>query len=126
MTVIYATGTKTRRMDAITAAIDAGAGAGKLLLGTAAMAVVLASFTLEDPAAAGAVNGVLTLVGPPKTVFGLATGVLVEARVEDSNGNAVITGLSVGLSGADIIVDSTTVTVGVNVVLNSATITHAT
>ncbi|MDH3742131.1 MAG: hypothetical protein OER56_11105, partial [Hyphomicrobiales bacterium] len=65
MTVTYSTAAKNDRLDALTALIDGGAGAGKLEIGTAAMASVLAIFTLNDPAAAAAAAAVLTISGLP-------------------------------------------------------------
>lgn len=40
MAVTYPTGVKNARLDAVTAKIDAGSAAGKLEIGTAAMAAV--------------------------------------------------------------------------------------
>ena len=49
MAVNYSTTAKTSRMTAVRDAIDAGAGAGVLQIGTTAMGTVLAEFTLNDP-----------------------------------------------------------------------------
>jgi hypothetical protein len=125
MAVTYPTGVKNARLDAVTAKLDAGAAAGKLEIGTGSMAATLATFTLNDPAAAAASGGVLTLSGMPKTVAASATGTAAAARMRDSDNNDVITGLTVGTSGSDINLDSTNITSGQNVTLNSGTITHA-
>ena len=125
MTVTYSTAAKNDRLDALTALIDGGAGAGKLEIGTAAMASVLAIFTLNDPAAAAAAAAVLTISGLPKTVTAAATGEAAEARIVDSNDVVVVSGLTVDTAAADIIIDNTTITVSQDVNLNSGTITHA-
>lgn len=121
----YATDVKTARMTAVRDEIDAGAAAGKLEIGTAGMASVLVTITLDDPSGTVAAD-VLTLAGFPKTVQAAATGVAAAARVRDSNDADVITGLTVGTSGTDIVVDNTSINSGQNVTINaSPTITHA-
>lgn len=125
MAVVYSTATKTARMTAVRDQIDAGSGPGVLQIGTASMATVLATITLGDPC--GTVSGpVLTLSGFPRSDTSAdASGTAAAARIRDSSGNDVITGLTVGLSGADVILDSLSFTAGQNVTINSAAITHA-
>lgn len=125
MAVTYTTAVKTARMTAVRDQIDLGAGAGVLQIGTAAMATVLAEFTLNDPSGTIS-NGVLTLSGFPKSdTSANASGTAAAARIRDSNATDVVTGLTVGTSGTDIILDSVSITSGQTVTLNSATITHA-
>lgn len=126
MAVIYSTAAKNARLDAVASVIDGGSGAGYIQIGTAAMATVLATITLADPCAAAASGGVLTFSGFPRSDTSAdATGTAAAARIRDSNGNDVITGLTVGAagSGADIILDTTAIDAGEIVTLNSATIT---
>lgn len=125
MAVTYSAATKTARMAAVRDAIDGGAGAGKLEIGTAGMGTVLATITLADPC--GTVSGsVLTFSGMPRSDTSAdATGTAAAARIRDSNNNDIITGLTVGTSGTDIVLDSTSITAGQTVTINSATITHA-
>lgn len=125
MAFTYSTATKTARMNATLAQIDAGTGPGKLEIGTAGMATVLASITLNDPA--GSVSGaVLSLAGFPKTVTALAAGTAAAARLVDSANTAVITGLTVGTASADVVLDSVTVNSGQQVTINATpSITHA-
>lgn len=126
MAVTYTTAVKNARMDAVAAQIDAGSGAGVLQIGTTSMASVLAEFTLNDPCAAAASGGVLTLSGFPKSdTSANNTGTAAAARIRDSNGVDIITGLTVGTSASDINLDSTSITSGQTVTINSATITHA-
>jgi hypothetical protein len=98
MTIIYDAATKTARMNAVLAQIDAGSGAGVLQIGTASMATILAEITLNDPA--GTVSGsVLTLSGFPKSdTSANNTGKALNARIRDSDTNDRITGLDVGLN----------------------------
>lgn len=124
MAVTYPTALKTTRMTDVLTAIDAGVGAGKLEIGTAAMALVLATIALADPA--GTVTGaVLTLTMPRSDTSADATGTAAAARIRTSADADVVTGLTVGLSGADVILDSLSITAGQNVTINSATITHS-
>ncbi len=126
MSVIYSTATKNARMDAVAAQIDGGSGAGTLQIGTTGMGTVLATFTLNDPCAAAASNGVLTFSGFPKSDTSADnTGTAAAAVIKDSNGTTVISGLTVGTSSADIVLDSVSFTAGQTVILNAATITHA-
>jgi hypothetical protein len=123
MAITYAAGLKTTRMQAVRDAIDAGA-AGKLEIGTAGMAAVLATITLADPASS--VSGaVLTLLGVPLEVAASGTGTAAAARIRTSADADVITGLTVGTSGTDIVLDSTSITSGQTVRITSGTITHA-
>ena len=128
MAVNYATSLKTTRMTAVVTAIDGGAGAGVLEIGTTAFASTLAQITLNDPC--GTVSGaVLTLdVDPvPSDSSANATGTAAVARIKDSNGTVIVDGLTVTASGGggDIIIGSTAITSGQAVSLTSGTITHA-
>lgn len=126
MAVTYTTAVKNARLDAVTAQIDAGAGAGKLEIGTTGMGTVLATITLADPSAAAASGGVLTFSGFPRSDTSAdATGTAAAARIRDSNNTDIVTGLTVGTSGSDINLDSTSITAGQTVTITSATITHA-
>jgi hypothetical protein len=121
MSVTYATATKTGRLNAVITAIGTG---GKLELGTAGMAATLATIALNNPAGTAATN-VLSLSGFPKTVAASGTGTLAAARIRDSVNGDIITGLTVGTSGTDIIVDNTSLVTGQNVTINATpTITH--
>lgn len=125
MAVNYNTATKNARLTAVRDQIDAGAGPGVLQIGTAGMATVLAEITLADPCATVSA-GVLTFSGFPRSdTSANASGTAAAARIRDSSGTDVITGLTVGTSGADINLDTTTIAAGQQVQITSATITHA-
>lgn len=126
MAVTYSTAAKTARMQAVIDQIDAGAGPGILQIGTTGMASVLATFTLADPCGTAS-GGVLTFDFDPDISDTSAdnTGTAAEARIRDSNSVDIITGLTVSTSGADINLDSVSITAGQTVTLTTGTITHA-
>ncbi len=68
----------------------------------------------------------LTLSGFPRSdTSANASGTAAAARIRDSSGVDVVTGLTVGTTGAIINLDTTTITAGQQVQITSATITHA-
>lgn len=128
MAVTYSSTVKDARMTAVRDAIDAGGAAGKIEICTAAYASVLATITLGySGASTGTVSsGVLTLAGFPRSDSSADnTGTAAVARIRTSASADVITGLTVGTSGSDINLDSTSITTGQTVTINSATITHS-
>jgi hypothetical protein len=123
MGVIYAAALRTARMTAVKDAIDAGSGAGTIEIGTAAMASVLAILTLSDPC--GSVSGdVLTLSAITQDSSADNSGTAAAARIKDSSGNIIVSGLTCGTSGADIILSSTSITAGQVVPMTSGILTH--
>lgn len=125
MAVTYSTAAKSARMTAVVNEIDAGAGAGKLKIRDSGN-VVLATIILADPS--GTVSsGVLTFDFDPDVsdTSADASGTAHNAIITDSNDVTVISGLTVGTSGTDIILDSTSITAGQTVTLTTGTITHA-
>lgn len=125
MAVTYSTAVKTARMQAVANTLDAGAGSAVLEIGTAGMAAVLASFTLPEPC--GTVAGVvLTLdFDPDIAATASGSGTAAAAQIKDGSGVVQITGLTVGTSGADVILDSVSITSGQTVTLTSGTLSHA-
>ena len=121
MAVTYTTAVKNARLEAVVAQIGTG---GKLEIGTSAMGSVLATFTLENTAGTAS-GGVLTLSGMPKTVQASAGGTAAAARIRKADNTDIITGLTVGTSAADIILDNTSINASQNVSISTATITHA-
>lgn len=122
MSVTYSAAVKTSRMQVVRDAINLGSGPGVLQIGTAAMAAVLATIPLTDPVTVA--GAVLTALAAPATVAASGTGTAAAARIRDSDGNDVVTGLTVGTSATDVIVDNTNIATGQDVTANSATITH--
>lgn len=126
MAVTYTNAVKIARM----AAVVTQAGTTAVLeIGTSAMGTVLATIALGNPIAGAATGaGVLTLSGFPRSDTSAdATGTAAAARIRTATGGTdIITGLTVGLSGADVILDSLSITAGQTVTINSAVFTHAT
>jgi len=124
MAVTYTTTVKQARMTAVATAIDAGSAAGYIEIGTTGMASVLATIPLTDPCGS-ATGAVLTFTMPHSDTSADNTGTAAAARIRDSNNTDIITGLTVGLSASDIILDSVSITAGQTVTITAATITHA-
>jgi hypothetical protein len=123
MAIIYTTAVKNARLNAVTAAIGA---TGVLEIGTTGMSTILATIPLANPAAPAASGGVLTFTMPQTDTSADNTGTAAAARIRTASGGTdVVTGLTVGLSGSDINLDSINITAGQSVSITSATITHA-
>jgi hypothetical protein len=120
MSVIYNGTLRNTRLQDVVNAIDAGAGNGVLRL--LAGGNIVSSLALPKPSGTVA-NQILTFSGlsliDPSAVGGTATS----ARIEDSAGNIVISGLTVGTAGTDIVLSPTNVIgAGQAVAIQSATI----
>lgn len=126
MAVTYTTAAKNARLDAVATLIDAGASPGKLKIRDGSN-VVLATLTLADPCAAAASGGVLTFDFDPDISDSSAdaSGTAANAIITDSADTTVISGLTVGTSGTDIVLDSVSITAGQTVTITAGTITHA-
>lgn len=134
MTVVYSTTAKNNRLQVISDLIagktigsaTGTATAGSLVIGTAALSGatgVLATIALPTTPATVS-NGVLTLAGTPLSAVATATGTAALAEIRNSSGTVVLSGLTVGTSGADLIIGTTSVTTGLTVQVNSGAITH--
>lgn len=123
MAVVYSSTVKNARLTVVRDAIDAGSSNGTLEIGTTGMGTVLATIPLADPC--GSVStGVLTFSAPVSDTNADASGTAAEARIKDSSGTTVVSGLTVGTSGANINLSSVGITAGDTVTLSSAAITH--
>lgn len=123
MAVTYTTAVKNSRLTAVVTAIGA---TGVLEIGTTGMASILATINLDSTA--GTVSGgVLTFSGFPKSDTSADnTGTAAEARIRTGTGGTdIVTGLTVNTTGANINLDSVSITQTQTVTINSATITHA-
>lgn len=122
MAVIYTTAVKTARMNAV---VTAAGSTAVLEIGTAGMASILATIALANPIGT-VTNGVLTLTMPRSDTSADNTGTAAAARIRTATGGTdIITGLTVGLSSADVILDTLSVTAGQTVTVNSGSIAHA-
>jgi hypothetical protein len=120
MAVTYDVAVKTQRMLANRTYFDNGT----IEIQTAASGV-LVTFGLGSPA--GSVTGAVWTLTPldAGTVAATAAGTANKAVIKTSGGLAHITGLTVGTSGTDVILDNLVIASGQNVTLSSAIITHA-
>jgi len=130
MVLGLATALRNARLDEIRTLIDAGAGAGLLRVydgtrpatgGTAT--TLLAELTFSDPCAPAASGGTLTFSAITADASANATGTATWCRVVDSTGAFVFDG-SVGTSGADYNLNTTSITAGVQVSCTSAVLTE--
>ncbi len=120
MSISYSTTLKNSRLSAVVTAIGSS---GYMQICTTGY-TVLATIPLGNPA--GSVSaGVLTLTTPASDTSADATGTAVVALIKDGSDNVVASGLTVGTTGTDIILASTSIVAAQVVTLNSATITHA-
>lgn len=130
MALAYADSLQNTRLDDITADIDGGPAAGLLRIydgaqpakgGTAT--TLLAELTFSDPSAAAASGGVLTFNAINADTSANATGTATWFRIVDSTGTFVMDG-TVGTSGADLNLNSTSISTGQQVSVTSFTITE--
>lgn len=120
--------------DAVVDAIDAGAGAGLLRIydGTQAATadtavgaqVLLAELTFSDPAFGAASNGVATASAITQDSSANATGTATWFRVVTSTGTAIFDG-TVGTSGADLNLNTTSIVSGAAVSVTAFTYTQS-
>lgn len=135
MSLTLSNALRSAQANQVTAAADAGSGPGKIRIYTASRPAgpdtavgaqtLLAEFTLADPSFASAVNGVITLDATPVlATTGLAAGTAAWFRLLDSTNTAVIDGkVSTSGGGGDLILNTTTVSVGLDLEITSGTIT---
>jgi hypothetical protein len=133
MSVVYSNTVKDNRLNVVNDAVNSktyqagtGAGsAGSLVIGTSALSGatgVLATITLPNPAFTEA-SQVLTLAGVPLSAVAGAGGTAAKAEFRNNAGTVIISGLTVGTSGSDINLNSTSVTSGQTVTVTAGTIT---
>ena len=105
---------------------DGGPGFAQLVIGTASLSGavgVLATITLQKPNGSIA-SRVWTLAGVPFNVTPSANGTAALGELRDSTGLTCISGLTVGTTGTDIIVSTTTFSTSVPTQVSAGTITH--
>jgi hypothetical protein len=123
--ITYSTPTKAARMTAVVNQIGTS---GKIKLLTAADAIVV-TFPLAAVAAT-VVNDVMTFNDANGGTAGIlnaaagAAGIVAKAIVTTSADVTVVSGLTVGTSGTDFIVDNTNITLGQGVTVSSVVFTH--
>lgn len=110
------------------AASTGSAAAGTLVIGDSTLSGstggVLATLTLS--ATAGTVSGnVFTLSGVPLSATASATGTAAKAELRSNTGAVIVSGLTVGTSGADINLGSVAISSGQTITVNSGSLSHS-
>lgn len=133
MAIKLSTAVRNAMLNAITTALDAGTAAKiKIYDGTQPAGpdtaitsqVLLATFTCADPSFEAAASGSMNLdADPDLTTTGVAAGTATWARVTTSADVAVFDG-SAGTAGTDFILNTATVSVGVNMTLTTGSLTQ--
>lgn len=129
MALAFAATLRNSMLDQIKTALDAGVGAALIRIydgvrpatgGTAT--TLLAELTCTDPSAGAASGGVLTFNSITQDSSANATGTATWFRMVDSNATFVMDG-SVGTSGSDLNLTTTSIVATQPVSISSATIT---
>lgn len=125
MALNYSLAVKNARLQAV---VDALGPAGVLVIGTSALAGgaggILASVPFANPAF-NVSGGAMTVNSPPRTVAASGTGIAAKAEFRHSDGTVVASGLTVGTTGTDVIINATSMSAGQTVQVTVGTITHA-
>lgn len=129
MSVTYTTAVKQARMAAVVTAIGTS---GLLKLFAADGTTLLATFTLAATAGDTATTpGTLILNDQNGAATGIlnttasAAGTAALAKIQTSTSTDIITGLTVGTTGTDLILDNNVLTSGQAITITTGTITHA-
>ncbi len=122
MAVVYNVTVRNNRLQQVINAIDAGVGNGLLKLTTSG-SLVLATIVLNKPCATIS-SGIMTFSGTPLTDAAAdATGTAALGIITDSAATTVVSGLTVGLAGTDIIIDSVSIAINDVVTFLSGVVT---
>ena len=108
--------------DAVVDLIDVGSGTAKIIIGTTGLATTLVENNFAATAFGAAAAGVAT-ANTIADGISSNTGTAAEAKIVDKDGNDVITGLTVGLSGTDLVISQTNVTSGDTIKYTGLTVT---
>jgi len=120
MAITHGSAVRGDLAQAVLDAVDGGTGAGKVVVMTAADAV-LATIALQDPSYSRS-GAVLTALGVPLSTTATGTGTAAKAKVVDSDDTTIYAG-SCGMSDADFIIDNTSLVAGQTVRLTAMTYT---
>lgn len=124
MAIVYSNAVKNARLQAVIDALGTGA---VLVVGTSALngaaTGVLATIPLADPAfTLGTAS--MTLAGTPRSATASATGTAAKAELRTSAGVVVVSGLTVGTSSQDFVINATAISSGQTVQVTAGTINH--
>lgn len=123
MAVVYSNAVKNSRLNAVIDALGSGA---VLVIGTSGLSGttgVLVTVPLANPAFTVG-TGTMTLAGTPRTATASATGTAAKAELRTSSGTVVVSGLTVGTSSQDIVINATAISSGQTVQVTAGTINH--
>lgn len=127
MALTLADSVRNAACDGAVDTVDAGTtDAGGDLVIRDASNVELAIFVLDAPAfgnAGASVAGRADLAGMPKTVTAVAGGTADHAIIRDRDNTVRFSGLTVGTSGTDVVIDNTSINSGQDVTVNSGSFT---
>lgn len=106
--------------------------AGSLVIGNSSLSGATGVLATIPLATTGTANGAfnaptantISLAGTPLSVIASATGTAALAEFRNNSGTVICSGLTVGTSATDVIIGTTAISSGQQVVINSATITH--
>lgn len=122
MAITHSTAAKKAATDAITALVNGGSGAGKLVLLDGAS--VLKSFTLSDPAFAAADNDGVAALDVTPAISGAATGAgdCDGFQVTDSDDTVIFSGsVTATGDGGDLTLDNVSIAIGQVITITSFT-----
>lgn len=127
MSVVYSQTLKHTRMNSVLSALDAVTAAPTIQIadstGFTNATDILVTITFAAVSATVA-SDVLTFASLPVSNTAAFTGTATQARILDGSGNVVISGLTVGTSGTNIVLNTTSITAGQLVRIDTGTITH--
>lgn len=124
MAIVYVSSLVTTRLTDVVTSIDSGGGSGVFRI-MDALSNTLSSMQIGRPCASVSGN-LLTFSGVPWVdPAPVLTGIPTTARIENSNGNIVISGLSVGTGSTsfDVSLSAGTISSGKTLSISPATIT---
>jgi hypothetical protein len=123
MSIVYENSLKDTRMTDVKNAIDAQSSPGYLEFCTSGYGTVLVTIPFQKPSFSEA-SQAITALGVPLLSVATNAGTLAIARIKDGDGNVVISDLSVGTSGTDIVLNSTAIFAGQDLTMFEMTFTH--
>lgn len=127
MSVVYNQALKNTRMIAVRDKIAASASAADIQIATSngfgSTTDILVTIPFADPEST-VVSDVLTFSSLPVSALASFTGTANQARIRDGSDSVIITGLTVGTSATNIILNTTSIESGQLVRIDSGTITH--
>lgn len=121
MATTLSTAARNAAANAVVDLVDAGSGAGKLVIMTSGD-VEVATLTFSDPAFGNAVAGVCTAAAITSDADATG-GTAALFKVTDSDDNEIFRG-TVGTSGADLNLNTVSITAGATVAVSALTYTQ--